>query len=129
MASFAKEARLATEAQTTVPRLYAASSRDDLVDWGVQPDALEGVSRSSGRLVHKGPDNRPESGIWVCTPGRWRLCIPRDELCHFVAGRATYRSDGGEVIEITPATLILFPAGWTGECTVHETLRNTYLLA
>jgi len=35
----------------------------------------------------------------------------------------------GEVIEITPATVVLFPAGWRGECTVHETLRNTYLLA
>ena len=114
---------------TTVPRLYEASTRVDLVDWGVQPDAIEGVSRSSGRLVHKGPGNVPESGVWVCTPGRWRLHIPRDELCHFVAGRATYRSDAGEVIEITPATLVLFPAGWRGECTVHETLRNTYLLA
>jgi uncharacterized cupin superfamily protein len=114
---------------TTVPRLYDASHRTDLVDWGVQPDAIEGVSRSSGRLVHKGPNNQPESGVWVCTPGRWRLHIPRDELCHFVAGRATYRSDTGEVIEITPATLVLFPAGWRGECTVHETLRNTYLLA
>ena len=114
---------------STVPRLYDASTRTDLVDWGVQPDALEGDSRSSGRLVHKGPGNQPESGIWVCTPGRWRLHIPRDELCHFVAGRATYRSDAGEVIEITPATLVLFPAGWRGECTVHETLRNTYLLA
>ncbi len=53
---------------------------------------VEGVSRSTGRLVHKGPDNRPETGIWVCSEGRWRLSIPRDELCYFVAGRATYRS-------------------------------------
>ena len=120
---------MAAEPPSTVPRLYEASTRVDLVDWGMQPDAIEGASRSSGRLVHKGPQNQPESGVWVCTPGRWRLQIPRDELCHFVAGRATYRSDAGEVIEITPATLVLFPAGWRGECTVHETLRNTYLLA
>ncbi|RUV49027.1 DUF861 domain-containing protein, partial [Mesorhizobium sp. M7A.F.Ca.MR.228.00.0.0] len=71
----------------------------------------------------------PESGIWVCTPGRWRLSIPRDELCHFVAGRATYRSDVGELIEISAGTVVMFPAGWTGECTVHETMRNVYMLA
>jgi hypothetical protein len=65
----------------------------------------------------------------VCTPGRWRLAIPRDELCHFVFGRATYRSDNGETIEVGPGTVVMFPAGWTGECTVHETMRNIYILA
>ena len=120
-----------SDANTTAgftPYLADVSSRTDLVDWGVQSDALEGVSRSSGRLLFKGPDNRPETGLWVCTPGRWRLSIPRDELCHFLVGRATYRNDDGEVIEVYPNTLVLFPAGWTGECDVRETLRNVYML-
>ncbi|MDF3935635.1 cupin domain-containing protein [Pseudomonas citronellolis] len=114
---------------SSAPHILGARAYDDLVDWGVQGDALEGVSHSSGRLLFKGPNNSPETGLWVCTPGRWRLAIPRDELCHFVAGRATYRSDAGEVIEVQPDTLVLFPAGWTGECTVHETIRNLYMLA
>ncbi len=114
---------------SSAPHLYEASTRTDLIDWGVQPDAIEGSSHSTGRLVHKGPNNQPEAGIWVCTPGRWRLSIPRDELCHFVAGRATYRSDDGETIDIDAGTVVLFPAGWTGECTVHETMRNVYMLA
>lgn len=118
-----------SQAPSSAPHLYSASTRYDLVDWGKQPDAIDGASHSSGRLVHKGPNNRPESGIWVCTPGRWHLAIPRDEFCHFVAGRATYRSEAGEVIEITPRTLVMFPAGWTGECTVYETIRNVYMLA
>lgn len=58
------------------PYLEAVSSRTDLVDWGVQSDAIEGVSHSSGRLLFKGPNNSPETGLWVCTPGRWRLSIP-----------------------------------------------------
>ncbi|RWP95668.1 cupin domain-containing protein [Mesorhizobium sp.] len=114
---------------SSAPHLHQASTRTDLIDWGAQPDPLEGASHSTGRLVHKGPSNQPESGIWVCTPGRWRLAIPRDELCHFVAGRATYRSNDGEVIEVSAATVVMFPAGWAGECTVHETIRNIYMLA
>lgn len=114
---------------SSAPHLHQATTRTDLVDWGTQPDALSGTSHSIGKLVHKGPNNQPESGIWVCTPGRWRLSIPRDELCHFVAGRATYRSDVGEVIEVSTGTVVMFPAGWTGECTVHETMRNVYMLA
>ena len=102
---------------SSAPHLHHASTRTDLVDWGAQPDSLEGASHSTGRLVHKGPNNQPESGIWVCTPGRWRLSIPRDELCHFVAGRATYRSDVGEVIEVSAGTMVMFPAGWTPQST------------
>ena len=72
--------------------------------------------------------NSPEAGLWVCTPGKWPLKIPRDEFCHFIAGRATYQRDSGEVIEVTPGTCVHFTAGWTGICTVHETLRNVYML-
>ena len=114
---------------SSAPHIYGATTFADLVDRGDQPDSLEGQSRSSGRLVHKGPNNQPESGIWVCTPGRWRLAIPRDEFCHFVAGRLVYRSDDGEVIEVEAGTVVMFKGGWTGECTVIETMRNIYMLA
>jgi uncharacterized cupin superfamily protein len=56
------------------------------------------------------------------------LEIPRDELCHFVSGRATYTHDSGDVIEVTAGTMVLFPAGWKGTCTVHQTMRNVYML-
>ncbi len=95
---------------SSAPHIHNATTFDDLVDWGMQPDSVEGQSHSTGRLVHKGPNNQPESGIWVCTPGRWRLSIPRDEFCHFVAGRAIYRSDEGEVIEVEAGTVVMFPA-------------------
>lgn len=113
---------------SSAPHIHGATTFADLVDWGSQPDSVEGQSHSSGRLVFKGPNNRPESGIWVCTPGRWRLSIPRDEFCHFVSGRAVYRSDDGEVIEVEAGTVVMFPGGWSGECTVIETMRNIYML-
>jgi uncharacterized cupin superfamily protein len=116
------------ENRSSAPHLTNASTHADVVSWGAQPDALAGHSQSSGRVIYKGPGGQPESGLWICTPGRWRLAIPRDELCYFVAGRADYQRDNGERVAIGPRTLVLFPAGWAGECTVHETLRNTYML-
>ena len=116
------------ESKSSAPHIANASTYTDVVPWGAQPDALEGSSQSSGRMLFKGLSGQPESGLWICTPGRWRLAIPRDELCYFVAGRAEYRRDNGERVEVVPNTLVLFPAGWTGECTVHETMRNTYML-
>jgi len=116
------------ELDSTAPHLANATTRVDLNSWGAQPDAIAGAAQSSGRVLFKGPDSRPEAGLWVCTPGRWRLAVPRDELCYFVAGQAEYRRDNGERVQILPATLVLFPGGWSGECTVHETMRNTYML-
>ncbi|WP_224380135.1 cupin domain-containing protein [Roseovarius carneus] len=118
-----------TDLKSSAPHIHGATTYDDLMDWGVQPDALAGASHSTGRLLHKGPGNIPETGIWDCTPGRWRLSLPRDEFCHFVSGRATYRSDDGEAIEVTPGTCVLFPEGWSGEAEVHETIRNIYMLS
>jgi uncharacterized cupin superfamily protein len=56
------------------------------------------------------------------------LEIPRDELCHFVSGRATYTHESGDVIDVSAGTVVLFPAGWKGTCTVHQTMRNVYML-
>ncbi len=123
---------------SSAPHITDATTFDDLADWGIQPDGIEGVSKSSGRLLYKRPDpsvggNSPETGLWVCTPGKWPLKIPRDEFCHFIGGRATYVRDaidgvGGEVIEVRPGTCVHFTAGWSGVCTVHETIRNAYML-
>lgn len=125
----AEPAALPKSLASTAPHLAGASRwANALAEWGDQPDALEGNSRSSGRLLWKGDGGRPEVGLWVCTPGRWRLSLPADELCHFVAGRAIYRADDGEVIEVGPGTLVHFRKGWTGECAVIETVRNLYML-
>ena len=85
-------------------------------------------NRAGGCSLYKGPNSQPEAGLWTCTPGRWHLVIPRDELCYFMAGRAEYLRDSGERVEVLPDTLVLFPGGWSGECTVHESIRNTYML-
>ena len=118
-----------TRLDSSAPHVHDATGLEDLADWGPQPDALEGASHSTGRLLWKRPDTGSECGIWVCTPGRWRIAVPRDEFCHFVAGRAAYLSDSGERVEVEAGTAVLFPAGWAGECTVHETMRNIYMLA
>jgi len=117
---------------SSAPHIYPAKSYSDLVDWGDLPDAIEGHSHSSGRLLWKRDENggrAVEAGLWVCTPGSWRLSIPGDEICYFLSGRATYTEHNGETIEVGPETVVHFPSGWTGRCDVHETIRNSYMLA
>lgn len=114
--------------ESSAPHVYQATTVDDLTDWGAQPDMVDGQSSSSGILLWKNEDGTSESGLWVCTPGTWRLTLPGDELCHFIDGKATYTSDDGEVIDVTAGTVVHFKEGWSGQCQVHETLRNVYML-
>jgi len=99
-----------------------------LKDWGDVPTMIEGLSRTSGVLLHKGPNGENECGVWQCTPGYWECRVTRDEFCHFLAGRCTYEAISGEVIEIVADTIAFFPAGWTGTCRVHETVRKVYMI-
>lgn len=103
-------------------------SQTDLVDWGTIPTMIEGESRISGLLIHKGEGGRSECGLWVCTPGVWACHVTRDEFCHFLAGRATYKHEAGDVIEVRPDTAAFFPQDWRGTCTVHETVRKVYMI-
>lgn len=120
---------MAADPLNSAPHIHDARSVGGLKDWGAQPDAIEGQSRSSGLLLHKSADGKVESGLWVCTPGSWRLSIPGDELCYFLSGRATYTEHNGDTIDVTPGTVVHFPSGWMGRCDVRETLRNTYMLS
>jgi hypothetical protein len=112
----------------SAPSLTDVSAQTDLVDWGEIPTMIEGVSQTSGKLLHKSTDGQSECGLWVCTPGVWECQVTRDEFCHFLQGRCTYVHESGEVIEIRPDTAAFFPQGWKGVCTVHDTVRKVYMI-
>ncbi len=120
---------MAAKPATSVPRLAGARAfAGELTDWGPVLTMIEGRSLTSGVLIHKDPDGENECGLWVCTPGYWNCHVTRDEFCHFLAGRATYTHESGEVIEIEPDTAAFFPAGWRGTCRVHEAVRKVYMI-
>jgi len=113
----------------SAPHIHDVSRwNGEMTDWGGHLEPIDGRSMNCGRLLWKGEDGLPEAGLWIGTPGSWRLTLPRDELCHFVAGRAAYRADDGEVIEVGPGTVVHFREDWTGTVEVFETIRSVYML-
>ena len=101
----------------------------DLVDWGPVPEPIgKTLSKTSGKLLHRDENGDNETGVWVCTPGRWRCEVGRAEFCHFLSGHALYESDDGVTIEVRGGDAAFFPAGWAGTCEVRETVRKTYMI-
>lgn len=73
-------------------------------------------------------DDGVETGVWECTPGRWRRQVVQREFCHFIAGRCTFTPDGGEPIPIEAGDTLMMPANTTGIWDIHETVRKTFVL-
>ncbi|MDP4571798.1 cupin domain-containing protein [Pseudomonas sp. LPH60] len=69
-----------------------------------------------------------ETGIWECTPGRWRRQIVAQEFCHFIQGRCTFTPDHGEPLHIEAGDALMLPANSTGIWDIRETVRKTYVL-
>ena len=69
-----------------------------------------------------------ETGIWECTPGRWRRQITAQEFCHFIQGRCTFTPDHGEPLHIQAGDALMLPANSTGTWDILETVRKTYVL-
>ncbi len=68
------------------------------------------------------------TGIWECTPGRWRRQVLSREFSHFVAGHCFFIPDEGEPIELRAGDAVLFPANCHGEWDVLETVRKSFLI-
>ena len=50
-----------------------------------------------------------ETGFWQCTEGSWNCHVTNTEFCHFLEGEGTYVSKKGQVIEVIPGTVAVFP--------------------
>jgi len=69
------------------------------------------------------------SGTWECEPGssRWEFTA-RGEIIYVLSGRMTVEEDGGTPVELTAGSSCIFPIGWCGVWTVHETLRKVFVV-
>ena len=87
---------------------------------------LEGDPRTAALVLSESPAGG-ESGVWRCTPGRFRD-VEVEETFVVLEGRATIEFAGGRV-EVGPGDVVAMAAGTDTVWTVHETLLKGYALS
>jgi len=75
-----------------------------------------------GELDRLGVSNWP---IWSCAPSTFDWSYDDRETCYILAGRATVKSDLGE-ISFGPGDLVIFPKGLACTWTVQQAVRKHY---
>lgn len=71
---------------------------------------------------------RTRSGVWECTPGRWRRQVTQAEFCYFIAGDCTFTPDCGEPIGVRGGDALYFPPNSTGVWEIRRTACKMFIV-
>jgi len=84
--------------------------------------------RLASKEAFAAPDDTVSTGTWEATPGRFARAIVDAEFAHFIAGHATFVTEGGQAFEFRAGDAAYFPPLTRGVWTIHETVRKTYCI-
>jgi uncharacterized protein len=104
----------------------AGATTAELEDWGPLEEATGAEMATAGVTLWE--DGEASAGIWECTPGPSHWTLETNEVIHLVSGRMTVVPDGDEAVLIVAGDVAVFPRGWTGTWTIHETVRKVYAI-
>lgn len=68
------------------------------------------------------------TGLWECTPGRFRRQVAQAEYSYIISGEGSFTPDGAEAIVFGPGDALYFAANTQGTWDVRQTVRKTYLI-
>ncbi|TRZ60993.1 cupin domain-containing protein [Pseudomonas alloputida] len=73
-------------------------------------------------------DGRGSTGIWECTPGRFRRQVAQAEYSYIVSGAGSFTPNGAEPVHFSAGDALYFEANSQGTWDILETVRKTYLI-
>jgi uncharacterized cupin superfamily protein len=85
----------------------------------------EGMPQASCLLLTSSPDDGLLTGMWECTPGRFRWYFGCDEVIVVLQGRGRVRVGTVEHL-LFPGATVFFPIGTESTWQIDETLRKHF---
>ncbi len=110
-----------------LPFVPQAVAVNDLEDWGAHKRPLEDTAPHTYGKIYYSDDQGRENGIWECTPGKYRLERPSDEMCYILEGHWILTGDEDDVYELKAGDMIMLKKGWAGVSHVVEKVRKVYM--
>ncbi len=108
---------------------WCAAYSDVLPDMPIHPPwILEGTPQATGRVFLQSSDKLLSSGLWECTPGRFRWEFAWDEFVHILSGEVEITELPGTTYTLRAGDLAHFPFGLKTEWHVIQTVRKVFTL-
>ena len=68
------------------------------------------------------------TGVWECSPGRWRRQVLAAEFCVFLEGDCVFEPDNGPAVRIAAGEAVYFPANTAGVWSIETKARKAYVI-
>lgn len=114
-------------AATNITAAILKPGEVELTPWPLK-HVLEGKPEASYCVIGHSEDGRSYSGVWECTPGKFRVNYEWEETIYVLDGNVTIEEENGDVREFKSGDIVHFPKGLRCIWTVHKTIRKTYTL-
>ena len=101
----------------------------ELDDWGPVPVPLsEPACTLRGKEVKIAGAGHADTGIWECSPGKFRRQVQAGEVMHILSGECTFTPDGKAPLHIRAGDTLFMPPRTMGVWDIKSTVRKVYVL-
>ncbi len=108
---------------------HATAFEGELPPMPIEPAwILEGDPVAKGTVIVQSADKLVSTGLWSCTPGKFRWTFAGDEFVYLLAGEVTVTDSTGGKITLHPGDLAHFPRGAETVWHVTQEVRKVFTL-
>ncbi len=88
----------------------------------------EPVAQIQSKSILSSSNPSTRTGVWLCSPGRWRRQVKQAEFCHFLEGECTFIPDEGAPVEIRAGDALFFPQNSMGVWDIRTPTRKIFIV-
>jgi len=108
---------------------WVESCEGELPEMPIEPGwILEGEPEARGKICLQTADKLVSTGLWSCTPGKFRWEFAGDEIVYLLAGEVLVSDSAGNTMTLRPGDIAEFPRGTTAVWDVRKAVRKVFTL-
>lgn len=89
---------------------------------------IKGTPAAAHHIFYSSASNDFNTGIYECTPGKWRIEYSEDEFCALLSGTIQLVSDDGDTQEFTAPASFVIPSGYRGTWEAITPVRKFFVI-
>lgn len=111
-----------------IPELISFDRNLPAPEPGVPDNIVSGQPRTLTQNLFVDAGEKFFAGIWMSTPGAWRVDYVEHEFCQILSGRLVLTPDGGSPRTYSGGDAFVIPAGFKGTWETLEPVRKLYAI-
>ena len=89
---------------------------------------ISGAPKRAWKPLYSSTSEEFHTGIYECTPGKWKVSYTEDEFCTLIEGRLKMTSEQGETQEFQAPVSFVIPSGYKGTWEAVTKLRKYFVI-